>query len=336
MARHPRAQDQALISARPSAGAPPDTLARVIAKAFWPVVVVAMTLAACSLPMADTFTSAGVMTGARGDETACRQHSHAVWVTVDGIGDCVRYFVGGSVDKAPIAIVYFHGDVIWHPDLSGREVRVSPLMTPEAWQRFVDARALESRRPYMAISRPGVYGSSGDHKDRRLPRESALVSAALDSIRTRYSIGAFVLSGLSGGGHLTAALLSRRQDIACAVIASGVVAVEARNRSKGWTRDITGHSLFLDPIKQVNLVDPRAALRVFVLGDPNDGEVPFDTQAAYHGALRRHGVKAYLIRASGAGPKNHIIGRPLYDAATWCADGMADADIVERLDWPQR
>ena len=44
------------------------------------------------------------------------------------------------------------------------------------------------------------------------------------------------LAGLSGGGHLVAALIARRMDVGLAVIASGNVAVAQRNQERGRVR----------------------------------------------------------------------------------------------------
>jgi pimeloyl-ACP methyl ester carboxylesterase len=295
--------------------------------------LLATAAAGCALPVADTWTAGGVMTGARGDEAICRKDTAAVWVTVQGQGDCIHYVL---TDRAPgrsaalTPIVYLHGDVISSPSFDSPQVNVW-LMSRDTVRQFVEARAVESLRPYLFVGRPGVYGSSGSHRDRRLLREAELVNAALDVIKKRQGFEMFVLSGFSGGGHLVGALLARRNDIACGVIASGVVAVQARVVARGWPRDVTGHAIVLDPITEVSRIQRGSSLRVFVIGDPEDRNVPFRTQALYHEALKQAGIDAYLVAVKGTGPENHVVSRPMYDAARWCADGMPSAQIIRWL-----
>ena len=60
------------------------------------------------------------------------------------------------------------------------------------------------------------------------------------------------LAGLSGGGHLVAAVLARRVDVDCAVIAAGNVAVRQRLREmESGGADVTGFTDFVDPIDSV-------------------------------------------------------------------------------------
>ena len=99
-------------------------------------------------------------------------------------------------------------------------------------------------RPYIHLARPGILGSSGHHLDRRRPREIALVDTALTRLKAHFGWRRLNLVGQSGGGHLVAALIARRDDIGCAVITSGNTAVAQRNRENGWTADITGHTDF--------------------------------------------------------------------------------------------
>jgi dienelactone hydrolase len=47
--------------------------------------------------------------------------------------------------------------------------------------------------------------------------ESRQINAALDVLKQQWSIKEFVIAGQSGGGHVTASLLTMRNDIVCAV-----------------------------------------------------------------------------------------------------------------------
>jgi dienelactone hydrolase len=286
----------------------------------------------------EAFPLSEVVHGSTATEESCRALPAAAWVVVDGRGDCIRYFPSGAQRSNPVAAVFLHGDrllQLWNDRefTTLRELRVVGYAgaSPARVQEEVARNAAAAQRPFIFLGRPGVYGSSGDHKERRRPREVALVDAALDAIKARYDVERFVLAGHSGGGHLVGALLSRRADVGCAVIAAGVVAVEARIQALGWPKDATGYADYVDPIKEVGRIPRGDALRVFVIGDPRDGVVPFSTARAYVEALRRHGVAAHLAEARGAGPDHHGLARSAQTVAGWCAIGLPTEEILARL-----
>jgi dienelactone hydrolase len=150
--------------------------------------------------------------------------------------------------------------------------------------------AIAIGRTFVNLARPGTYGSSGNHHERRREREVALVDDALDRLKDAFGWQRIDLAGLSGGGHLVAALMGRRGDIGRAVIASGNVAVRMRNQERGMRADSTGYSDFVDPIDLVSDVAQHPPGKVIVLTDPRDKIVPAAGQAAYVRALRDVGV----------------------------------------------
>jgi hypothetical protein len=286
----------------------------------------------------DEFQPSDVAHGLTTTEGACRSFPDAVWVVVDGRGDCIRFFLSGAKETNPVAVVFLHGDRLlhfWkdHEFTELRELRVVGYdrASPMHIRQEVEASAAAAQVPFVFLGRPGVYGSSGDHKERRRPREVQLVNGALDIIKARHAVGTYVLAGHSGGGHLVGALLSRRSDISCAVIGAGVVAVEERIHALGWPKDATGYGDYVDPIKEVERVAPGTALRVFVIADPEDSIVPFATNRAYAEVLQRHGVSAHLARARGGGPDRHQLTRSAQTVAGWCARGLPTDEIISRL-----
>jgi hypothetical protein len=127
------------------------------------------------------------------------------------------------------------------------------------------------------------------------------------------------------------ALLARRQDVECAVLTSAVVAVRARADARRWPADVTGARTFFDPIEHVQEIKAEPALRIFVVGDPRDTNVPFATQALYQEALNSRGLDAYLLKATGRGQEHHDIDRWARRIAIWCAQGLATDDIVPQV-----
>ena len=177
---------------------------------------------------------------------------------------------------------------------------------------------------------PKLHGSSGDHTQKRQPREIALMDRALDALKSRYRIDSFIAAGQSGGGHVTASLLAHRADIGCAVLTSAPTAVRARNDIKKWPGDATGMTTFYDPIEHVNEIKGRARLRIFVVGDPRDKAVPFRTQQLYFETLKANKLDAHLVSANGSGQQFHSLAPLGMRMAGWCASGATSKEMLDK------
>lgn len=290
----------------------------------------ALALAACAVAPepADTFDPRLLVSGAAMTREQCRDAETSVWVTVDGQGECIRYFPAGLAARNPLVHVWFHGDRQSH--LKTGEVKAiaykdnSPEKLAEAAEKEFAAHGI----PFIRFSRPGAYGSSGDHKQRRRPRDIAVIDAAMEALKAKYGIERFALSGQSGGGHVVAALLARRGDIGCAVSTSGLVAVRERVRIKGWAKDVTGYDDYFDPIDHVGEI-PRNGQRIFLVGDPEDKLVPFAVQVSYRNALEAAGHRAWLIRAKATDKNRHSLAATGHKIVKWCVDGVPAEKIVK-------
>lgn len=252
------------------------------------------------------FSALGAVNGISVTETECGMTTDAVWVVVDGQGDCIRYFKSKVMpDANELVYVWFHGDRI-----SGGAATSYYRATanPERQQKDAAWKADFLGRPFIQISRPGVYGSSGNHSRRRTPREVMLMERALNGIQERFRIKSFMLVGQSGGGHLVASLLAYRRDVRCAVITSGVTAVKERYRERGRAFDYTelADSEIYDPIGHVSEVVHDPERWVYVVADPRDQNVPASTQKSYADALKAQGNNVRYIEVErGTGSKNH-------------------------------
>jgi hypothetical protein len=166
------------------------------------------------------FSETAVRRGVRATRAQCAPLADAVWVDViaggDGAdeGECLRFWAAGVAQGPRRVVVYFAGDV-WtgaggiepsYPEQSIERLRA----TAERWSKRL-------RAPYIFFARPGTFGSSGDHMQRRRIEESQLISAALDRLKRKLGFEELVLVGQSGGGHVVASLLTQRSDIVCAV-----------------------------------------------------------------------------------------------------------------------
>jgi hypothetical protein len=149
----------------------------------------AMILVAMSLPILgkepfqNTLNPEYVKTGATVSERDCSALPEAEWVVVDGRGDCIRYYSSGLKKGANRTVfVWFHGDrVARHVEKGdffktiGQEVIGYRDNRPEVLHAKMAAWVSEFGKPAMFVGRPGVYGSSGDHTQKRQPREIALL-----------------------------------------------------------------------------------------------------------------------------------------------------------------
>ena len=283
---------------------------------------------------ADTFIPAGLLSGSVMTEEACGRldPGTTLWLVVDGRGECIRYFhVGLEEGRNELVHVWLDGDRMAGHGYTKRALNYRNR-TEERQRRLPHKIRWKSGLPSIAVSRPGTFGSSGFHDQRRRPRNVAIVLAVFDALKERYGIEKFAVSGQSGGGHLVGAVLADRTDLLCAVATSAVLAVSLRIRHKGWSTDATGYTDFYDPIDHVDEIPVDRDRRIFIIGDPRDKEVPFSTQRTYYEAVRAAGHAAWLISTKESrGREHHGLVHQGHKAVKYCSEGMPSAEIVQRL-----
>ncbi|WP_336961460.1 hypothetical protein [Sphingobium aquiterrae] len=267
---------------------------------------------------------------ARADKQNCPLSSDAVWVDYARGQDCIRYFSGGDVERAPVAIVIFHGD---RSGLIGRRPEDIHGNTAREQEAIAERTAQRVGLPVLVVARPGTYGSSGNHFRRRQPSEFLALNAALDEIRARYRIGWFVLLGHSGGATAAAALLTMgRRDIVCAVLTSGAFSLlerarivsEEEGRAVQPGLDLTGLPSPYDPLDHVEGIVRDPARMVLVIGNEKDRVTPFPLQKKFADALRRQGHRVRLIDHAALAPDYHDLKDSIGLAmAARCARGGA-------------
>lgn len=273
------------------------------------------------------FSGEALMLGMHATEAQCTAVPGAVWaVGADGEAECIRYWAAGLKEGAtPRALVYLPADQI----AAGRPEATYESRHPKLMQEIANGMQARAGLPFILLARPGMLGSSGDHQLRRRAGEARLVSSALDAIKARHGIRDFGLVGLSGGGHTVAALLGWRQDIACAVPASSVSSPKLRWQALGLTSDVTGTTDSYEPVEQLRAGHFHPELRVFVLGDPKDSEVPWTSQTPLAQRLRELGVAAEILTGEGTGVKRHVLGSSGLAIGAMCLAGKPTAEILE-------
>lgn len=241
-----------------------------------------------------------------------------VRVEVDGKPDVLAFYGAPANGSRRDPVIFLRGDAVEKRDTGIVANDFYLATSAHDVQALAEQYAATFARPYIHLARPGILGSTGNHLDRRRPREVALVDAALSRLKAHFGWRRLNLVGQSGGGHLVAALIARRSDIDCAVIASGNTAVAQRNRELGWATDVTGHADFLDPIDHVAEVARHPPAKVIVLTDRQDARVSASVQTAYVEALRGAGVPVDHRFLPAAGTLRHDLQMPgILAAFTW-------------------
>lgn len=280
------------------------------------------------------FTERDLFNGTPGEEPACRDLPLSVWVTVDGQGDCIRYYAGRlEAGPHPRAMVFLHGDRIGGTRARNNLQSLSNYAktSPDDLQRQAERWAQSVGMPYIFLARLGTYGSSGDHTQRRRPREIAVVAAAFDAIAVKHQITRFGISGQSGGGLLAAALLAARDDIDCAALSSAGSSIRSRMVALNLRVDTTGYFDSVDTSELVGKIRKNPLPRIFIIGDPRDKTVPHSSQLDYFAKLQAVGQAPVRIDGRAKDQNFHGLDEHGRIASIMCMNGIGDEQIRARL-----
>jgi pimeloyl-ACP methyl ester carboxylesterase len=302
----------------------------------------AATLLACWMGMAraesaqptdEEFPESELVSGKRTSREQCEATRFAVWVVHAKGTECIRYFPSGDIDGAKAAVFFFHGD-----RLSSRFVEPGVYRDNKASIQLQSAENLSkvNRVPYIAVARPGAYGSSGWQLDARRLKEYLTLNAAVSAIKARHHIGSVHLGGQSGGATAVGALLTLgRDDVVCAVATSGGFNPLARaedyalRRGRNWGGcDTNG---VCDPyavVEHVGSVVPSPQRRIFVIGDPEDANTAYRFQQEFAERLRSKGHTVELVAAQASDAEHHSLAHIANRTLGWCNAGLPTEEIV--------
>jgi pimeloyl-ACP methyl ester carboxylesterase len=279
----------------------------------------------------EPFSGAELLRGKRITQAECAALPGAVWAAVDQQGECIRYYHSTAGGSGSEVVVFFSAEVA----STNARGEVKPYdfyvkQSPAALQERIAGWSRNLRMPYLYLARPGSYGSSGEYARRRTPREIDLVSAALDAIKSRHGYTRLHLAGSSEGGHAAAALLARRTDLGCVVLASSLLSVRSGLAESGWDQDVTGNKHPVDPVALVDQVAKRPGLRIMVVTDPDDIVISARSQTAYVRRASAAGLPVQQIFAAATDSGAHGLWRAGLLVATDCARGVKDDAIVSK------
>jgi hypothetical protein len=281
-----------------------------------------------------TFSAKDVIEGTKVSREVCARTPKAVFVTSFGEGICIRWYLAGDA-RGKAAVVFFTGDVLGL-DAKGRR-EVDPGYLTQAPEYIDIASRVWTERlgaPVIFFGRMGLNGSSGWHGDRRTALEADVTARALDAIAAKEGLTGFHLVGQSGGAMLVPPLVASRDDVGCAVIASGPLDFRAFTRAYGITFRETGPRAHLDPMRDVPKIAAATSrddpTRMFLLTDPKDRAVPTVYQLPFAVALARAGGRATVIRTEGRDVEHHALIEKALFVAGDCIAGRSDAEILGR------
>jgi hypothetical protein len=275
------------------------------------------------------FSETAITRGIKATEASCKEINNGLWATTKDHGsECIRYWKAGLAPaQNERVMVFFHGD-IW---VGAGKTNKNYLALS---QDKLDEQAAQTHRqlgvPYVFIGRPGTHGSSGDHMQRRREMESRQINAALDVLKQQWSIKEFVIAGQSGGGHVTASLLTMRSDIVCAVPTSAPSSPSIRWKLYGRTRDTTGYADSYEPTEKLNKSMMHPDLRVFMVGDPEDANVLWPSQIVLAEKLAGLSIPVEVIKGIGSGPDRHGLSNSARKVASWCLQDIPTETILQK------
>jgi pimeloyl-ACP methyl ester carboxylesterase len=262
----------------------------------------------------------------------CEAKPQTLWLNVYDQDFCVRYYLSTAGGEGSRPVVILNGDRNGPIDSNRWDWKDPSKAKDTDTDRLIglaDSFSKRARTTAIYIGRIGVDGTSGSHLSRKTLVEVNLMDMVLDALRQRYQFEGFHLVGQSGGGRLVFGLAEMRRDVACLISTSGGIVTRAtvpKTDDPGKTYfDITGNVQFLAR---------NRALRIIVLSDPEDQQVPTATrQTPMVDRLREEGHAVLHLSVETTDPKRHGALRAYGPVAMGgCVRQQSDDEIAEAID----
>jgi len=262
----------------------------------------------------------------------CAAKPQTLWVNVYDQDFCVRYYFSTAGGEGSRPVIILNGDANGPIDGKRWEWKDPSGVKDTDTDKLVglaDSFSKWARTTAIYIGRIGVDGTSGSHLSRKTLVEVNLMDVVLDALRQRHQFEGFHLVGQSGGGRLVFGLAEMRRDVGCLVSTSGGIvtrATRSRTDDPGKTYfDITGNVRFLAQNRD---------LRIIVLSDPEDRQVPAATrQTPMVDRLREEGHAVLHLSVETTDPKRHGALRAYGPVAMGgCVRQKSDDEIAQAID----
>lgn len=244
----------------------------------------------------------------------CRDITSSIWIEDEEFGNaCIRYFKSHENIKSSSVLIELYGD---RPNFL--DIEVSKIPNNKKSMQIDIAKSISKKFDMKAIvlARPGVYGSSGDHKRRRTQSEYFFTAKAITALKERYELKDVVLLGQSGGATAIAGAFTQNlKGIKCAVLTSGAYSlseranyIRARNNKPLRDRvDTTGLKDYYDPIEHIEDMHIDSVSKILIVGSKEDINTPFVLQMKYFKRLKYYGHNSILINTVSEPPMHHRI-----------------------------
>lgn len=260
----------------------------------------------------------------------CAAKPQTFWLNVYGEDFCVRYYLSTAGGQGSIPVVILNGDRNGSIDLT-RWAWTDPSkatdINTDSFIGIADHFSKMARTTAIYIGRIGVEGTSGTHLARKTLVELKLMDMALEALRQRYQFEGFNLVGESGGGRLVFGLAEMRRDVACLISGSGQIAgrgTPLRSAEPGKT--------YFDVMGKVASLAQNRDLRMMVISDPNDQQVPIARdQTPMVQTLRQAGYAVPHLLVEATDPKHHGVLDYGAIAVAGCVLGRSDAEIAQAV-----
>ena len=243
----------------------------------------------------------------------CLDENGYMLVNYENENQCLRYYPSSSLNGEKIVVIQLYGD----RDVSSRSPIDEIKNNTKADQEKLAIAKLKKTKniPWVILARPGTYGSSGNHKEKRMLSEFLAINKALDGLKGRYGIERFIIVGHSGGATLGAGLLTLgRTDIQCAILSSGTYDYLARRALKKLEQNSFSYdsqtrrvSQQYDPYFYTENIVKDPNRKIFIMGDTRDKNTPFHLQLAFAFKLEKAGHQVNIVEFAGKGPDHHNI-----------------------------
>ena len=300
-----------------------------VARGVLAAMLLAIAAFAAEPARADIIRKEDTLRGISMTREECTAKPQTLWLNVHGQDFCVRYYLSTAGGQGSRPVVILNGDHNGPVDLVrwawADPSRASDVNTDKL-AGIADHFSKMARTTAIYLGRIGVEGTSGTHLSRKTLLELNLMDMALEALRQRYRFEGFHLFGESGGGRLVFGLGQMRRDVACLISGSGQIVTRPPPRASDPARtyfDITG---------KVPLLAQNRALRMMVISDPHDQQVPAAAQQTpMVQTLRQAGyvVPHFLVEATD--PKRHGVIDYGAIAMGGCVLGRSDADIARAI-----
>ena len=262
-------------------------------------------------------------------QAKCEAVPNRIFVMTPAGSECIAYFVTRGFEQRREAVLYFGGDAI-----SADETWAQQNL--EANERMMQIWADQFKVRYVFISRVGMQGSSGNHAERRFPKETIVMNAVTDGLKVRLGLDKLALAGHSGGSTIAASLLTMgRSDVTCAVLGSAPLELADQQYDAGTRlgfkvlKEAISANVY-DPSTHVGSIVPSAERRIFVFGDPADTEVPYKFQTPFIDRVKLAGHHGLAVAVEGTGADHHNVSWFTLPAAGACLNKVPDDKIASR------